>query len=259
MFLDEIKNIMTDFTNDSPLNVVRELNDLRIYDSPLVAVAAVDDPLFAHLKETDVIGPLHMSPGEWLAGSKAVISYFLPFTAAVRGANRQPGPPALEWLYGRIEGQTFNAALSQFLVNKLIEVGCHAVAPALDSRFAVVNRRSNWSERHVAFIAGLGTISRNRSIITSAGAAGRLGSVVVDLELEATPRYYTGIEENCSQCGACIRRCPPQAISETGKDHAVCSDYVDKTKILFNPRYGCGKCQTAVPCEDRIPVRPAGG
>jgi epoxyqueuosine reductase len=255
VLIEDIIKAMDDFTINSPLNVVHELNDLRIYDCPLVGVANADDPLFLRLKEPDAVGPQHMTPGEWLAQSKAIISYFLPFTAAVRTANRQPGPPALEWLYGRFEGQAFNAALSQLLVDKLTEAGYRAVAPALDSRFAITNRRSNWSERHVAFIAGLGTISRNRSLITKAGAAGRIGSVVVDLELEATQRYYTAIEENCSQCGACIRRCPPQAITETGKDHALCSDYLDKTKLLFKPRYGCGKCQTAVPCEDKIPPR----
>jgi epoxyqueuosine reductase QueG len=107
----------------------------------------------------------------------------------------------------------------------------------------------------VAFIAGLGTLSLNRSLITKIGAAGRIGSVVTDLHLPVTPRYYTETEENCSHCGACIRRCPPLAISETGKDHALCSDYLDGVLQRFTPRYGCGKCQTGVPCEDRIPMR----
>jgi hypothetical protein len=26
----------------------------------------------------------------------------------------------------------------------------------------------------------------------------------------------------------------------------------------FRPRYGCGKCQTGVPCEHQIPVSPRG-
>ncbi len=131
--------------------------------------------------------------------------------------------------------------------------GYAAVAPAQDARFAVNERRSNWSERHVAFIAGLGTISLNCSIITAKGAAGRLGSVITDLTLAASERPYTDIREYCSRCGACIRRCPPGAIDENGKSHPRCSDYLDGIMVRFRPRYGCGKCQTAVPCEDRIP------
>ena len=105
----------------------------------------------------------------------------------------------------------------------------------------------------MAFIAGLGTLSLNRSLITERGSAGRLGSVVTDLPLKPTPRYYKEIEENCTHCGACIHRCPPQAIDETGKNHAICSNYLDGVLKQFSPRYGCGKCQTAVPCEERIP------
>lgn len=141
------------------------------------------------------------------------------------------------------------------MVKYLREAGYQAISPAMDSRFAVVNRRSNWSERHVAFIAGLGTLSLNRSLITRKGSAGRIGSIVSDLELPVTPRYYTEVEENCSHCGACIHRCPPQAINENGKDHAVCAAYLDGVLQRFAPRYGCGKCQTAVPCEEGIPAK----
>ncbi len=254
MLLNEINQLMTDFTRTSPLNVAPELDGLRIFDPPLMGIATADDPMFLSLKLPAAVGPLHMLPQEWLPGAETVISYFLPFTKTVRTSNRQPGLPSKEWLYGRIEGQAFNVALSRMLVEQLKRAGNLAVCPAEDSRFAIADRRSNWSERHVAFIAGLGTISLNRSLITRLGAAGRIGSVLTDLTLPVTPRYYTKIEENCSHCGACIGRCPPQAISETGKDHAICSSYLDSTLARFTPRYGCGKCQTAVPCEMRIPL-----
>jgi epoxyqueuosine reductase len=253
--LEEVVQAMTGFFKDNPLNIATELNNLQLYDRPLVAVAAAADPLFDRLKEADAVGPQHMSPPEWLSGSKAVVSYFLPFTPAVRKTNRTLGLPSVEWLYGRIEGQVFNEAMTKFLVDYFAAAGFKAVAPSLDPRFKVVNRRSNWSERHVAFVAGLGTFSLSRSLITKAGSAGRVGSVIVDANLEPTPRYYSEPEENCSKCGACILRCPPQAIEPSGKDNAICGDYVDRVKIRCAPRYGCGKCQTGVPCEERIPAK----
>ena len=251
--LINIEQVVQDFCLNSLLNEIEELDHLRLFDKPLVGVAEAQDSLFDCLKAENIVGPQHMSPHQWLAGGKSVISYFLPFTKKVREANRSSGFPAQEWLYGRIEGELFNKALCQFLEGWFIGKGYEAISPVVDVRFKVVNRRSNWSERHVAYVAGLGTFSLNCSLITKSGSAGRLGSVIVSAPMEPTLRYYTTKDENCTKCGACIMRCPPQAISKKGKDHAICSDYLDSVLVRFHPRYGCGKCQTGVPCEEKIP------
>lgn len=60
-------------------------------------------------------------------------------------------------------------------------------------------------------------------------------------------------------CGKCISRCPVGAITEAGKDKPTCykhlfqttKDYV-KSEYGFDG-YGCGLCQTGVPCESKIP------
>jgi epoxyqueuosine reductase len=255
--LTDIIRATADFIADSPLNRIEELGGLSLMDPPLAAVAAADDPLFEGLKDPAIVGPRHMAPGEWLDGSRAVVSLFLPFSARVRRSNSGPGLPSPEWLYGRIEGEDLVQAALERLVEYFAEAGYRALAPAADKRFRVIDRRSNWSERHVAFIAGLGTFSLSRALITKAGSAGRLGSVIVDAGLEPTPRYYEGREENCSGCKACIARCPPCAIREKGKDNAICGGYLDGVKARFAPRYGCGKCQTGVPCEAGIPAKRA--
>ncbi len=255
MDLGALEEVMADFCMRSPLNFVPELDTIQIFDSPLVGIANVDDQLFEKLKETDVVGPQHLSPRQWLPNGQAVISYFLPFTQKVRTANRTMGLPAREWLYGRIEGEQFNNALRKFMTEWFAKAGYEAICPALDPRFTVTNRRSNWSERHVAYIAGLGTFGLSCSFITAHGSAGRLGSIVVTKEIAATPRYYQNIYDNCSFCGACILRCPPLAINEKGKDHNVCASYLDRVLAKYKPRYGCGKCQTGVPCEEKIPQK----
>lgn len=255
MRLDELERAVRNFAAGSPLNIVEELESLCIYDAPLLGVAAASDPLFASLKERDVVGVRHKSPGEWVNGATTVIAYFLPFTPEVRTANRSGSLPAMEWLYGRVEGEAFNNALRSFLVDYLRAAGYQAVAPALDSRFSVERNVSNWSERHVAFIAGLGTFSLNASLITKCGAAGRLGSVVTDLEIAATPRHYLQKDEYCTKCGICITRCPAGAVHGSGKEHGPCEQYLKEMGMRFKPRYGCGKCQTAVPCEAGIPKR----
>lgn len=249
-----IDQVIAGFIAETPLNAAKEIGLNKIYDKPLVGVASADDALFTDFKAASIIGAGHLLPCEWLPTAQSVISYFLPFSQAVREANRKGELPAMEWLYARIEGEMVNAALRKFLVEWFEQAGYQAVSPGLDARFAVVDRKSNWSERHVAFAAGLGTFSLNRSLITRAGAAGRIGSIIVSAVIAPTPRAYQTFDEYCSKCGACIKRCPPQAIDDNGKDNAVCSAFLDSTMARFKPRYGCGKCQTAVPCEATAPV-----
>ncbi len=249
----KLEAALADLVCNSPENVITELRMLRLYDPPLVGIAAADDPCWEQLREPAVVGPRHRLPSDWLPGAQSVISYFLPFTEAVRRSNDGEGKPSLEWLYGRYEGERFNNIVRTVMIDWFQQRGGQALAPALDPHFTVSDLRSNWSERHVAFMAGLGTFCLNRSLITQAGSAGRFGSVIVDRRLEVTPRPYQAFDEYCSRCGACIARCPAQAITEAGKDQGRCARFVNGTLELFRPRYGCGKCQTAVPCEAGIP------
>ncbi|MBR3245814.1 MAG: 4Fe-4S binding protein [Parasporobacterium sp.] len=113
---------------------------------------------------------------------------------------------------------------------------------------------SNWSERHAAYASGLGTFCLSRGLISSKGVAGRYASIIVSEYFEPDERTYTGIYDYCIHCGACIRRCPVNAITlEDGKNQRICKEWIDKTSERYAPRYGCGKCQTVVPCESRIP------
>lgn len=92
-------------------------------------------------------------------------------------------------------------------------------------------------------------------MITEKGMAGRFLSCIISEEIPPDTRPYTDIYAYCIRCGACIERCPVNAISfEQGKVHSICSAWLNKTAALYKPRYGCGLCQTAVPCESCNPV-----
>lgn len=257
--LISIASLLSGFTRESALNRVEKLDNLYIFDEPLVGIADAEDPLFSKLKSDDVIGPHHLAPKEWMPEAGTVISYFLPFSLKVRRANRlNDGMPAIEWLYGRVEGEMFNNALRKFLVDKFNEEGIKAIAPSLDSRYKSEGYSSNWSERHVAFIAGLGTFNLSKAVITEKGCAGRFGSIIIDQSLQPKERPYEGIYEYCDNCGACMQRCPVKAISKNGKEHPPCEKFLKEfTAKRFVPRYGCGKCQTDVPCESCIPQKRA--
>ncbi|AWI03422.1 DUF362 domain-containing protein [Clostridium drakei] len=262
--------IASDFVENSKDNYItneiaisENVVGMKIFEAPIFAFGASDDEYFTLLKETSAIGKHFLSPKEWLPQSKTVISFFLPFSEAVKKGNgREKSWPSEEWLHARIEGQAFINKLCIYLKSELINAGYNSVVPALDERFWAntdspnleVSFTSNWSERHVAFVCGLGTFGLSKGLITSKGVAGRFGSIITELYLSPQKREYENIYEYCSMCGACVKKCPVNAISiENGKDHTICSKFLDKTAEKYKPRYGCGKCQIGVPCEGRIP------
>ena len=255
-------NILTDDMDIEP-----QYAGLRLYDAPLIGFGAADDALYEEYKKPGIIGPWHMSPAEWLPGAKSVISVFLPFSEEVRSSNRKETEHAsIPWVYARIEGQQYVVKFITAFAARLAEAGYRFCIPQGDPRWQAVHAGSGiegydevmtpvtfgsrWSERHTAFVCGLGTFGLSKGIITERGMAGRFCSLVTDLAVEPDKRPYTDVYEYCIHCGACVRRCPVQAIDPvTGKDHPTCYAFMGQSKIMFAPRYGCGLCQTNVPCE----------
>lgn len=275
----ELEYVLNDYIKNGTNNYVAEdkalspeLAGLQIYDAPLVGIASADDPLFEDLKKEEALGPHVLLPRQWMEEAETVISFFLPYTEAIKKANAQDmEQPAPEWLHGRFEGQTFLMEACGFLKQFLETKGAKVLIPAEDERFWSVDMpeesagprsrgfTSCWSERHVAFICGLGTFGLSKGLITKKGVAGRFASLIADQSFEPVKREYTGLYEYCTRCGACIRRCPASAISfDRGKEHELCCKFLDFTEQTYTPRYGCGKCQTGVPCESKIPPSKTG-
>lgn len=276
---DEILQTIETLWAESPENRLSqelalepELAGMQIYEAPLVGFGSAADPLFTEYKNPEIIGPWFMTPEQWLPGAKSVISLFFPFTDAVRESNRrrQDGPSP-QWLHGRIEGQVFLTSFIDRLGDWFARQGIATCAPMTDSRFAAVRGGgnfqeygcvtertfgSNWSERHVAFVCGLGTFGLSKGLITEKGMAGRFTSIILTAPLEADTRPYTEVYEYCTRCGACVHRCPVNAIDlTTGKDHPTCKAWLGQMAALHAPRFGCGLCQTGVPCESRNPKK----
>lgn len=236
---------------------------MKLFETPIFAFGSADDEYFTRLKEPSVIGKHFLLPEEWLPQSKTVISFFLPFSEEIKKGNTKDlSWPSDEWLHGRIEGQVFLNEFCKFLKSELISAGYKSLVPALDERFWLNGDSpnheekftSNWSERHAAFICGLGTFGLSKGLITQKGMAGRFGSVITELYLSPNKREYKNIYEYCSMCGKCAKNCPVNAISiENGKNHTICSEFLDITVEKYKPRYGCGKCQIDVPCESKMP------
>lgn len=278
LFNEELIDAVNGFISASPLNAVPAdsvlqtgLDGARLIDDAVFAFGDASDPLFEGLKQPQAVGPMFMAPAEWLPEARTVISFFAPFSEIVKASNRNiDGFPSGAWLHGRIDGQRVVFEACKFIVDWLGQRGFKAVVPSLDSRFKAVDDirdengeiilgesfRSNWSERHVAYVCGLGTFSLSRGLITEKGISGRVGTIVTNAPFAVTPRPYTGLYDYCNRCGACARHCPVNAISvEGGKQQIPCWVFLEQTKLsCAAPYFGCGKCQAGVPCESRIPA-----
>lgn len=279
---ERVEAIIWDFVAASIKNSLQGGYSEPAFADPLVGFARGDDPLFADYKEH--VGPFHWTPLEAFelaypgtgvdSGELSVVSWVLPQTSATKADNRQESTyPAERWARSRIFGEQFNVSLREHLVQHLTEQGYETLSPMLLSQWQRRDSErygfaSTWSERHAAYACGLGTFGLCAGLITPAGKAMRLGSVITRLSLEPSPRPYTDHLQYClfysqGTCGKCIERCPAGAITEQGKDKQKCVQHLRPVTQNYVREqfgfegYGCGLCQTGVPCESGIPVRAA--
>jgi hypothetical protein len=208
------------------------------------------------------------------ADQLTVISWVLPQTEGTKADARKSGDmPCERWVRNRIYGEQFNDAIRRHMVAVLAGRGIKAAAPVLADGYrtpgdAPLGIIFNWSERHAAYAAGLGTFGLCDGLITPKGKAVRIGSVIAAVRIAPTPRPYRDHHAYClffrgGKCRQCISRCPAGAISERGHDRFKCADYIRQSVGPFaKTRFGldadcCGLCQTAVPCESGIPANDA--
>lgn len=249
--------------------------DEGLWREPLVGFAAADSPYIRNLPE--IVTPNHRLPEDFLPEAVTVISYFIPFTEALGHTNRSngsgtgdpdPEQPAGQpyasraWADAYAETNRMMAELDETMVSALRNAGRQGAVPhdiGLDPETIM----SPWSQRHIAYAAGLGTFGLNNLLITEQGCCGRFHSIVTDAPFPEDPVLT---EERClfrrdGSCGVCAKRCFSGALTTEGFDRKRCY----KATLRNAARYGedkdvCGKCNVDLPCSYGIPQSfPAGG
>lgn len=282
-FRDWITGEIERFVNEDSGNRLEKLDGSPIFQAPLVGFVSGSDPIFQKIKQ--VIGEFYLTPPEAaqkIAAARGVaappedqlgvVSFVLPISNETRRENaRMKDAPSERWAHTRLFGEQFNRKLQEHLVSVLQEKGYFVAAPETEEtvfRMLVdekVSWASSWSQRHVAFAAGLGTFGLSDGLITPAGKSHRVGSVIVSQPLESPPERTDDIHRDClfysdGSCKKCIERCPADAISEAGHDKQKCATFVLSRAPLIKQQYGieiygCGLCQAGVACDRRIPVK----
>lgn len=275
-----ITGLIQDFVDQSPLNDMGFTEPEKIFDTPLVGFSSGSDPLYGKYKSH--IGPFYLSPlelfaesfpGQVMGGAElTVISWIIPSTNRTRNEQAaQERYPSERWIRTRHLGESFNNAIRAHVVDQLAATGINAVAPLLSPLWARSDAGpyapcSNWSERHAAHAAGLGTFGLCDGLITPVGKAVRAGSVIAARQITPTPRPYKDIHAYClhftrDTCRECISRCPVKALSPDGHDKVRCMQYTEHTMHEYISKkygfktYACGLCQSGVSCTERIPVQ----
>jgi epoxyqueuosine reductase len=278
MDIKRIAKIIEEFIGTSPENSLKNEADEPAWEEALVGFASGSDPIFQQYKEH--VGAFHFTPEEIFnqtfahlpstADELTVIAWILPQREITRADNRaEDFYPSERWVRARFPGEDFNILLRKHVVEELKKEKIQAVAPVLSPLWKIemspkFGLASRWSERHAAYASGLGTFGLCDGLITPKGKAHRAGSVVARIRVDPTARPYKDHREYClffanGGCMACADRCPVGAITEKGHNKKLCREHAAVTCAEFAKQrfgfngYGCGLCQTGVPCENRIP------
>jgi epoxyqueuosine reductase QueG len=229
------------------------------WGKPLVAYADAADEMFLRLKEA--VSPSHSLPTDLLPEARTVVAYFLPFDEAVVRSNIEGRNASAAWARAYVETNQLISDLNSHIADALRAVGYQVATAPPTHNFNPEKLISDWSHRHVAYIAGLGTFGLNNMLITEKGCCGRLGTFVTDLVIEPTkrPDIESCLYKYSGTCIKCVEHCVNDALREDGFDRFKCYEMCLNNDRLHVDIPGikdvCGKCLVGVPCST---VNPTG-
>lgn len=275
-------------------NALEDFTASAIFNRPMMGVADAEDGLFETFQS--VVSPRHIRPRDILQKkspsldgriSIRVVSWALPFNREILTSNRRREWPSEIYSVARNNGAALIHRVLGRIVRILEDRGFPSLAPARTDAYDTFRSpeftfTSSWSERHVAYAAGLGRFGLNGCLMTAQGINVRLASIVTSLPLDVTVKKRADyrapcLEDGGEKCGLCWERCPVQAISQKGLDKSKCYErrqairkkflepYTQRYNLLPSPivksghretgfSLGCALCMSAVPCESGILV-----
>ena len=221
-----------------------------MWRTPLVGFADACDPYIQNLPRLNT--DRHLLPQDYMEHPTVVISVFIPFLPEIADSNIgvKDNLPSQVWLDAYGTTNTMLGRLGQALCEFIRSKGCDAVAPDNVTMYTDI-LKSNWSQRHLAYAAGLGTFGINNMLITDSGCCGRFTSVVADIPDAVTTSILK--EERClykkdGSCGKCAANCFSGALTVDGFDRERCQEM-----CVRNDNDCCGKCDTDIPCAFCVP------
>ncbi len=255
--MDNIKNSILAQIKRTILNFENKKGISTRWKEPILGFADSSDPIFEQLKE--VAFEEHLTPYDILDSAKTVVAYFLPFEDFVWESNIDRRTASIEWANAYVETNILIGQVNDDLIEWFKANGYKAAKLPPEKNMDYENLKSVWSNRHVAYIAGVGKFGLNNMLITEKGCCGRLGNVVTSLKIEPTQRTE---KENClfkygNSCKICVDRCVNDALFIDNFDRFKCYEMCLENKDIYRDLGDasiCGKCLVGLPCSSKNPV-----
>jgi len=230
----------------------------KMWEDPIVGIISAENEKLQTLKEAVSIN--HFMPCDILPDAKSIISFFIPFHKDVVESNINGAMASREWAIAYVKTNDLIAAINDKIEMLMAEKGYKTGKIPATHNFDKKKLISNWSHRHIACIAGIGTFGINNMLITKKGCCGRFGSIVTNYEFKEYPQKSESKEKCLNKlhggCGICQKRCVANAYPNKSFDRNLCYK-----KCLENAKYHreightdvCGKCLVGLPCSLKTP------
>ena len=242
--IDTIKSTIVDYEIKNKLNLWKE---------PIIEIISANDEKLRSLKET--IFAEHYIPYDILPDAKSIICFFIPFQENIVKSNVDGIIASEEWVLAYIKTNDVIKIINDNIELLMTRKGYKAGKIPATHNFDVNKLISNWSHRHIAYIAGIGTFGINNMLITKNGCCGRIGSIILNFEFDSYVQTVN-TKEKClkkinGSCGICQRKCMLNCYDNDDFNRHKCyeqcmkNDEYHKTNGNANV---CGKCLVGLPC-----------
>ena len=232
------------------------------WKTPLVTAAPVD-ARFDRLPA--IAAPDHLHPRDLLPTARSVVVFFIPFRNRLPRANREGERPCRDWGRAYVDTNLLIGRVSAEIAQRLEDGGHRCGLTPATANFSEETLTARWSHKHLGFLTGIGRFGTHCMLITPAGCAGRLGSLVTEAALGDHPLIETA--EACllkagRRCGRCIRACPVAALDPATFHRRRCWERLLENRAVLTEfadlpldTQVCGKCAAVMPCSYANPVR----
>lgn len=254
MNIQELRELVCEVCriNDTP--------QAQMWRTPLVTTAIADER-FALLPK--IAASNHLLPHDMLQTCKAVIVYFIPFTSHIANENIPDKFPSKNWALAKSATNTVLQKVGQAIEHELRQSGYASVLTPPTYNYDSDTLTAQWSHKHVGYISGMGRFGINAQLITPAGCAGRLGSVITEAPFGDHPVVAEDelcLEKKGVSCSVCMRNCPVNAVTAEGINRKQCNKRLmvaQKRFVTLDAEHSdgdaCGKCATGTPCSLQAP------
>ena len=149
-----IKTIRSTISNYENIN---QLNNM--WREPIIEIISAENEKFLELKQ--IVSVEHFLPYDILPGAKSIIVFFIPFEENIVKSNIKGTMASKEWVVAYIKTNDLIKVINDNIEELMKNNGCKTGKIPATHNFNEKTLISNWSHRHLAYIAGIGTFGIN--------------------------------------------------------------------------------------------------